>query len=57
MTREELGVGDTKIIVPSFKTTEDVFKNHFSILRDLRHKIDLLKQAYEDQRSLDRSWE
>jgi hypothetical protein len=43
MTREELGVGNTKIIVPSFKTTEDVFKNHFVILRDLRHKIDLLK--------------
>ena len=48
MTREELGVGNTKIIVPSFKTTEDVFKNHFVILRDLRHKIDLLKQAYGD---------
>lgn len=43
MTREELGVGETKIIVPSFKTTIDVFKNHFQILRELRHKIDLLK--------------
>jgi hypothetical protein len=29
MTREEFGVGDTKIIVPSLKTTGDVFKHHF----------------------------
>ena len=46
MTREEIGISDKKIIVPSFNTTTKVFKRHFQILRDLKHKIDLLRQAY-----------
>ena len=43
MTREEIGVSDKKIIIPSFKTTSKLFAQHFQILRDLRHRIDLLK--------------
>ena len=57
MTREEIGVSSKKIIIPSFDTTSKIFSQHFQILRELKHKIDLLKQAYEDQRSIDRSWE
>ena len=42
-TREEIGISDKKIIIPSFGTTGQLFSQHFAILRDLRHKIDLLK--------------
>lgn len=57
MTKEELGVSDKKIIIPSFDTTGKLFAQHFHILRELKYKIDLLKQACEDQRSDERSWE
>ena len=56
-TKEELGVSDKKIIIPSFHTTSKLFAQHFQILRDLKHRIDLLRQSYEDQRSEERSWE
>ena len=55
-TKEEIGIGSKRIIIPSFGTTAKLFAQHFHILRELRHKIDLLKQAYENQRSEDRSW-
>ena len=29
MTREEIGISEKKIIVPSFNTTTKVFKRHF----------------------------
>lgn len=57
MTNEELGISDKRIIIPSFTTTSKLFRQHFYILRELRHRIDLLKQAYEDQRAIDRSWD
>ena len=56
-TKAEFGITDQRIIIPSFGTTSKLFAQHFAILRDLRHKIDLLKQAYEYQRSDKRSWE
>lgn len=56
-SRQEFGITDQRIIIPSFGTTSKLFAQHFAILRDLRHKIDLLKQAYEYQRSDRRSWE
>mmetsp|Transcript_11438 Transcript_11438/g.17228 ORF Transcript_11438/g.17228 Transcript_11438/m.17228 type:complete len:114 (-) Transcript_11438:317-658(-) len=44
MTKEEIGVNErTKIIIPSFNTTSKLFTQHFQILRELKHKIDLLK--------------
>ena len=43
VTKEELGISDKKIIVPSFGTTSKLFSQHFAILRNLRHKIDQLK--------------
>lgn len=48
MTNEELGISDKRIIIPSFSTTSKLFRQHFFILRELRHRIDLLKQAYEN---------
>lgn len=57
MHSDELGVTKKEIIVPSFGTTAKIFTQHFAILRDLKHKIELLKQSYEYQRSEDRSWE
>ena len=49
LTNEEVGVNErTKIVVPSFRTTSKLFSQHFYILRELKHKIELLKQAYED---------
>ena len=56
-TKAEFGITGQKIIIPSFGTTSKVFAQHFAILRDLQHKIELLKQAYEYQRSDKRSWE
>ena len=43
MTNEEIGVSDKRIIIPSFTTTSKLFRQHFFILRELRHRIDLLK--------------
>ena len=57
MTHEQLGVSDKRILIPSFMTTSKLFGQHFQILRELKHRIDLLKQAYEDQRAVDRSWD
>ena len=57
MTRQEFGLSDKQIIVPSFGTTSQLFQQHFAILRNLRHKITLLKNAYELQKSDERSWE
>ena len=51
LTRHEIGVSDKKIIIPSFNTTGKLFTQHFHILRELKHRIDRLKQAYESQRS------
>lgn len=56
LTRHEIGVSDKKIIIPSFNTTGKLFTQHFHILRELKHRIDRLKQAYESQRSEQRSW-
>lgn len=39
MTSFEIGVSDTKIIIPSFKTTSKLFAQHFQILRELNHKL------------------
>ena len=56
MTSFEIGVGDTKIIIPSFKTTSKLFAQHFQILRELDHKLRLLKKSKDKQRSEDQSW-
>ena len=36
MTKEEFGISDKKIIIPSFGTTSKLFSQHFAILRELR---------------------
>ena len=46
-----------QIIVPSFKTTAKIFNEHYLILKDLKHRIDLLKQAYFDQMEKKKTWE
>lgn len=46
MSHEETGIGARKIIIPSFSTTSALFSQHFSILRDLKKRIEGLKQAY-----------
>ena len=56
MTKHERGVSKKKIIIPSFETTSKLFAQHFQILRQLKHKVDLLRQSQECQRSLERSW-
>ena len=49
MTSIEWGVSEDKqILVPSFGTTGALFARHFDILRNLRRRILLLKQSYED---------
>ncbi|CDW81151.1 UNKNOWN [Stylonychia lemnae] len=56
-TQEETSIGNKKIIIPSFSTTSALFSQHFSILRDLKKRIEGLKQAYYSQREEERSWE
>ena len=43
--------------MPSFETTAKIFNEHFMILRELRNKIDLLKQAYYGQQDKKKTWE
>jgi len=56
LTAFEIGVSGTKIIIPSFKTTSKLFAQHFQILRELNHKLQLLKKSKDKQRSEDQSW-
>jgi len=39
---------DKQILVPSFGTTGALFSRHFDILRKLKRRIHLLRQAYEN---------
>jgi hypothetical protein len=44
MTDFEVGVqGEKNIVVPSFGTTSVIFARHFSTLRLLKRRVDLLK--------------
>lgn len=47
LSKTEFGVGEKKIIIPSFETTGKLFAQHFQILRELKHQIDQLKKAYD----------
>ena len=50
ITNFEVGVhGDREIIVPSFGPTAALFTRHMETLRNLRRRVDLLKQAYHAQ--------
>lgn len=42
MTKQELGISNKRIVIPSFETTSKLFAQHFAILRALRHRIDML---------------
>ena len=57
LTQVESGLSSKQIIVPSFETTTKVFQEHFQILREVKHKIDLLKQAYYGQMDKKKTWE
>lgn len=47
LTNHDVGVqGEKNIIVPSFGTTSALFARHFNTLRQLRRRVDLLKQTY-----------
>ena len=57
MTTIEFGINhDKEILVPSFGTTGSLFARHFDILRNLKRRVILLQQAYEDQKDETRSW-
>lgn len=58
LTNYEVGVqGDKSIIIPSFGTTSAIFAKHFSTLRKLKRRVDLLKQSYYAQMDPDKCWE
>ena len=42
--------------MPSFETTAELFSEHFLVLRELKYKIDLLKQAYFGQMDKKKTW-
>ena len=47
LTQHEVGIqGDKNLIVPTFGMTSTLFSRHCEILRQLRRRVDLLKQAY-----------
>ena len=57
MTSLEVGIqGEKQLIVPSFGMTSSLFTRHCEILRQLRRRISLLKQAYQYQLDENRSW-
>ena len=43
--------------MPSFGTTGALFSRHFDILRNLKRRIVLLKQAFETQQDEERTWD
>ena len=43
--------------MPSFGTTGALFARHFDILRNLKRRIVLLKQAFETQQDEERTWD
>jgi hypothetical protein len=44
-------------MVPSMGTVSKVFSEHLIVLRDLRIKIEELKQAYIQQKDQERTWD
>jgi len=52
----QYALSSKQILVPSMGTTAKVFSQHLIILRDLKHKTDLLKQAYFQQMDKARTW-
>ena len=58
LTNYEVGVhGEKNIIIPSFGTTSAIFARHFNTLRQLRRRLDLLKQQYYSQMDQEKCWE
>ena len=43
--------------MPSFGTTGALFARHFDILRNLKRRILLLRQAYQNQQDEEKTWE
>jgi hypothetical protein len=57
LTNYEVGMQQEKsIVVPSFGTTSVLFTRHLQTLRQLRRRVDLLKQAYYSQMDRDKCW-
>ena len=44
-------------MVPSFGTAGALFARHFDILRNLKRRILLLRQAYQNQQDEEKTWE
>jgi hypothetical protein len=58
LTEYEVGMQqDKNLIVPSFGTASSLFASHFTTLRQLRRRVDLLKQAYYSQMDQAKCWE
>jgi len=53
----ETSINNKKILIPSFSTTSAIFSQHLVILKDLKRRIEGLRQAYVRQREEARSWE
>lgn len=57
IVKKDFGISiKNQLIVPSFSTTSQIFSQHLAILRELKHKILLLKKSYEFQRNIEQSW-
>lgn len=57
IVKKDFGISiKNQLIVPSFSTTSQIFSQHLAILRELKHKILLLKKSYEYQRNIEQSW-
>ena len=57
MTNYDVGVQSQKnIVVPSFGTTSALFIRHLGTLKQLKRRVDLLKQSYYKQMDAQRCW-
>lgn len=54
--QEGTPVKNVKVVVPSFGTCSALFSQHFSILRELKKKIEKYKNMFEEQRDDENSW-
>ena len=57
LTQNQLGLSKKQMIIPSFETTAKLYGEHFMILRELKYRIDLLKQSYYGQMDKKKTWD
>jgi hypothetical protein len=57
LTETEFAMSSKQLIVPSFETTARLFQTHLLILREVKYRVDKIKQAYFAQMDKRKTWQ